>query len=199
MRRLIALSPLLALALLACRPATIPPSQSLASEEAITVTGVGIIDLMDERPYRPEQVYPQVRIRALEHALDDAQGQMLATIAATPVSGQVRLGDMMSQHRSVQLLAEDLVHSLPIAESRWMWDDELVEVDLRLLQGELQQFIASLPLGYLTTTEPGLWQAEHDVAADLPAPTSAPEQFPEVTAAPEAPNVGALMGSPNPE
>jgi hypothetical protein len=173
MRHLTALIALAALAA-ACRYPTIPPTASQASEEEIMVTGIGLIDARENWPIRSDQIYPQARQRALERALGDAQSQMLMAVADIPVrNGDVRMGDMMLQHESVQLLTEDFVDSLPMETPRWKWEEGVVEVDLRMLMGEFQGFLTQLPHGYLATTEPGVWESPVEMAPDLPLPTPA--------------------------
>lgn len=158
-----------ALALAGCQPRMITPSPSIVAQEEIVVTGQAPIDVATEFPIRPDQIYPQVRQRALERALRDAQAQMLDALAAMPVSKEISLGDMMAQHGTVRLRALQFVESLPMEPPRWDWEAGEVEVDLRLLPGEAAHFVAMVPARYLRSTTP-----PPSAAADLNPPRQLP-------------------------
>ncbi len=125
-----------------------------------------------------------MRSRALERALHDAQSQMVAAIADVPVSDTVIMGDMMAQHRRLHHRVERFVDRLPIDPPHWRWDAGLVEVDMRLFAGDLQQFIGDTPRWYLRHTTPGERSPEIlSIADTLPPPVATPVSD-EITTAP---------------
>lgn len=157
-------------ALAGCRQIlTIPPTDSPVSQEELVVTGLSFVDARGSWPIAQEQIYPQVRVRAFEAALEDAQGQMLARMGERPVYGGRRLGDVMDRHESVELLTRDFVEALPNDAPRWNWERGEVEVDLRVTVGQIERFVGSLPLAYLEGTEPRD-QRPPDFSPMLPPP-----------------------------
>jgi hypothetical protein len=126
----------------------------------------------------------------------NAQGEMMKELAGALVTPDVTLGDMMEAHPNLRLVTQDFVNNLPLDEPRWDWEGGMVEVDLRVLPGELEHFVTSLPASYLPKERPA--EAPVATASATTAETMAPaEEMPaeEPNKAPSEPNLPPMPGT----
>jgi hypothetical protein len=152
----------------------------------LSVTGSAEIAADASRPMTPDEIYPQIRLRAYEHAVEDTHRRMMAVMSSREVSRGIHVGDLMTQHRTVRNRAEQFLWEHGTEQPRWLWEDGRVEIDQNLTADEFDAFVNSIPQGYLRHSYPGDGSPPPDLVGYLPPPPEmemSEESLPEMAEA----------------